>query len=644
MIKKLNQVLTKQFETTDELLAHFREVLPYRTRGYHQDEIGPIIPENTSEKANKFLNRVFDLGGYTMEMKDGLNWYATPTGDLEWNGGFVRHGHLVVMANEYVKTGDERFAAEIINQMIDYIENVPVFDPEGKPYLEYKQSTWRPFEAAARMGETWPEALGKIINSESMTGDLFAKILLSVYEHACFIRIHHWKTGNHAVGEVAALGITSVFYSEFKEAENWRNYAVDFLMGMWEHQFHKDYYTNEMSGGYHWVAMRSFFAFYEVGKKNGYEEIFPQLYVDRLIQASYAELYQEKPDYSIPITNDSSSKSNRKAQLERIYNLFGLEEIKYRLTEGKEGVKPEHTSYFFNESRVGIMRENWKTDAKYLFFDMGRWGDNHMNEDQLNIELSAYGRNFLINCGRWRYTTSPDVDWLEQARYFKKTAAYNSLIVDGYSQLPGDADGFMVTKEDYDYAKGVFDAGYGLNNYNNNSGTTFEKGEEVTAAHKLSDITHTREVIFVKPGFWIMRDTVDTVEEHEPELIFHYREGDVVKKEDAFVTTFEDANLILKTVSDKSLNTVIYKGSEEPFRGWHCPYYDQRIPAPEVGIKQKGSGKLVFHTLLFPVLGEVNEIPELQVVEDGYVVTYNNTTWNVKVGEDGACDIQKTEK
>ena len=639
MLEKLNQILNIKFETTEDLLDHFRKVLPYRTRGYHQDEIGPIIPENTSEKANKFLNRSFDLGGYTMEMQDKLNWYATPTGDLEWNGGFVRQGHFVVMANEYVKTRDERFAAEIIVQMIDYAETMPVFDPTGKPYLEYKQSTWRPFEAAARVGETWPETLGKIICAESMTGDLFAKILWSIYEHACFIRIHHWKTGNHAVGEVAALGITSVFYSEFKEATNWRNYAVDFLMNMWNKQFHKDFYTNEMSGGYHWVAMRSFFAFYEVAKKNDFEELFPKLYVDRLIQASYAELYQDKPDYSIPITNDSSSNSNRKAQLERIYKLFGIEEIKYRLTEGNEGNKPEFTSYFFPESRVGFMRNSWNLDANYLFFDMGRWGDNHMNEDQLNIELSAYGRNFLINCGRWRYTTSPDVDWLDEARYFKTTASYNSLIIDGQSQLPGDAQGFMHINEDYDYAKGTFDAGYGNKNYNNNSGTSFEKGEEVTSASKLSGITHTREVIFVKPSFWIVRDSVDTIDEHEAEVIFHFREGDLQSIDNAIFTKFDDSNLIVKSTSDNDLKFKTFKGSKSPFRGWHCPYYDQIIEAPELSIKQKGSGTLVFNTLLYPVRGIVDEVPSFKATEEGYIVSYKGSITEVKIDIEGKCLI-----
>lgn len=637
MINKINELLNKKFKDLKAVLDFYKSVLPERTEDYHQDEIGPIIPENCSEMAEKFSQNIFDLGGYTMEMKDSLDWYATPTGDLEWNGGFVRQGHFVVMANEYVKTGDEKYAKAIISQMLDYIKNIPVYDPEGKPYLEYKQSTWRPFEAAARMGETWPEALGKIMSSPSLTPDNFGKILLSLHEHAVFIRKHHWKTGNHAVGEVAALGISTVFFQEFKESEDWRNYAVNFLLDMWDKQFHKDYYTNEMSGGYHWVAMRSFFAFYEVGKKNGFEEMFPAIYVERLVNSSKAEMYQDKPDYSIPITNDSSSKSNRREQLIRVNKMFHLPEIDYRLSEGKKGIKPEMTSYFFEDARVAIMRSDWSEKANYLFFDMGRWGDNHMNEDQLNIELSCFGRNILNNCGRWRYTTSPDVSWLDEARYFKTTASYNSLIIDGYSQQPGDAEGYMKITDHYDYAEGVFSGGYGTKDYPAKQ----EVGESVTSSYKIEDVTHKRKVIFIKPFFYFVVDEITCKDSHEAELIFHYRTGELAKAEGSFYTQFDQGNLILKTISDNDIQTEIYSGSKDPFRGWHCPYYDQIEPAPELSLKQKGNGEMVFNTLLFPVKGKIDEIPEYSVEDSVHSVTYNKTSYQITIGDLGDILVSK---
>jgi hypothetical protein len=63
--------------------------------------------------------------------------------------------------------------------------------------------------------------------------------------------------------ETADLGLLGVFYPEFLDAPRWRAYAADFLTGMWDTLFHADGYTREMSGGYHWVALRSYLSFYE---------------------------------------------------------------------------------------------------------------------------------------------------------------------------------------------------------------------------------------------------------------------------------------------------------------------------------------------------------------------------------------------
>ncbi|MCP4428935.1 MAG: hypothetical protein GY803_31000, partial [Chloroflexi bacterium] len=517
-----------------------------------------------------------------------------------------------------------------------YIDNVPRFEPVGRPYLEYKKSTWRPFEVAGRIAETWPEALAKIINSPAMTPETWGKIFYAIYDQADFISIHHWKTGNHATLEVADLGIIGVFYQEFKRAEEWRNYSVKFLMGMWHELFHEDGYTKEMSGGYHWVAMRSYFSYYEVAQNNGFAGIFPAEFTERLICNSLAELYQDKPDYSIPITNDSNTKTNRKEQLERMAAAFELPEIDYRLTDGAEGAPPEHTSFYFPVARVGFMRSDWTQDANYMFLDLGRWGDNHMNEDQLNIEVFAKGRPFLTNCGRWRYTTSdPTAPWMPWARYFKTTASYNCVLVDDFLQINGDADGYMKVYEKYDYAEGWFDEGFGIDVADIDEKELKDKGVTQKKIKKL-DAKHIRKVMFVKPDFWILRDEVFAGGEHRAEQVWHYYDGDLQQKGDAWVTQFDNANLVLQTMGQNGIAPTYYKGSDDPIAGWHCTYYDAKRPAPELRLKQEGTDNIVFHTLLFPVKGSVNALPIFEVADSGYNVTFAGNTWTIKapsVGE-----------
>ncbi len=637
----INAILNREFDSLEALLRFYRQELPRRTAGYHQEEVGPVMHHDKPGEADRFVTKQFHLGEYTMDMSAGLDWYATPTGDLEWNGGLVRHGYFMLLAKRYRETGDEQYAEAIIEHLLDYIQRVPPFEPEGRPYLEYKKSTWRPFEVAGRAAETWPEALAQIITSPSLTPESWATILYSIHEHGCFLAKHHWRTGNHACLETAAMGLLGIFYAEFKEAEAWRRYAVDFLMRMWPEQFHQDGYTKEMSGGYHWVALRSFFSLYEAATRNGYADLFSGEYLERLRLSARAELLQDKPDFTVPITNDSNTQTNRREQLERIAATLDLPEVVYVLSAGATG-SPPPASYFFPEARVGIMRSDWSRNARYLFFDMGRWGDNHMNEDQLNIEVSAYGRKFLVNSGRWRYTTSPNAPWMTRAKYFKTTAAYNSVLVNGYNQIPGDAQGEMGITEKFDYAKGVFAAGYGIEATQADERLLREKGVGHNHVCLVKEVLHQREVFFAKPDFWVVRDTLQGAELQQAEQIWHFYDGTltIAPGGRGMMTQFDDANLIIISYGGELTELMKYEGSQEPFRGWHCPYYDQLRPAPELAYTRRGNGKIVFDTLIFPVLGTIRTIPDFEVTSQGYRVAFGGRDWEIIAPCQGKWQLQ----
>jgi hypothetical protein len=631
LLENINRISGNPFQDLDACLEHFRAVLPERVGDYHQEEVGPIYHHKRPDEADRFVSRQFHLGETTVDMSKGLDWFAAPDGDLEWNGGLVRHGYFMLLAEAYKRTGNEIYAQTIIEHMLDYIETVPVFDPSGKPYLEYKKSTWRPFEAAARAAETWPEALAKIIKSPSMTSESWARILLSIHEHAVFLRKEHWMHGNHATLEVAALGIIACFFQEFRFRDEWLNYAVEFLEDMWPKLFAEDGYSREMSGSYHWVAMRSYFSFYEVACRTGFGDLFPDRYRERLVRNSYAELYQDKPDTTTPVSNDSSFTIRRLEQLTRMHRLLDIPEIGFFLNGGKPPGKPAATSFFYPHSRVGIMRSDWTPEASYLYFDMGPWGDNHMNQDQLSVEVFAKGRHFLVNGGKWRYTTSnPDADWMPMAKYFKATASYNAVLVNGYGQMFGDAEGRMVTAPAYDYADGSFKVGFGEEVPGIDETLLRTRGLATRMENRLPQVSHRRQVFFAKPDAWIIRDTVHGPGLHHAEQVWHFLEGPLraLNEENTiWCTDFEDANLILVSEGKASQ----FEGQKDPiFAGWHCPYYNQLRPAPELRFRQDGTREIVFHTLLLPVTGKVTSAPAFEVRPEAYHIHHDNLSITVR--------------
>ena len=271
---------------------------------------------------------------------------------------------------------------------------------------------------------------------------------------------------------------------------------------------------------------------------------------------------------------------------------------------------------------------------------MGPWGDNHMNQDQLSIEVSGKGRHFLINGGKWRYTTSdPDADWMPLAKYFKATASYNCVLVNGFGQVFGDAEGTMKVSYDYDYADGFFKAGFGEEVPGRDEKLFKERGLSTLMEDRLPGVTHRRQVFFARPHGWIVRDTIEGPGIKSADQLWHFFEGPVapLDSRQAWATQFEDSNLVMVTKGSGPQSAEVFEGQREPFfAGWHCPYYDQLRPAPEVRFTQIGNRRIVFHTLLLPVSGPVTEVPTFDIMQTHYAVRAGDIAFNVKTPVAGA--------
>ena len=64
-----------------------------------------------------------------------------------------------------------------------------------------------------------------------------------------------------------------------------------------------------------------------------------------------------------------------------------------------------------------------------------------------------------------------------------------------------------------------------------------------------------------------------------------------------------------------------FHGQEDPIRGWHCPYYDIKEPAPELRFRRVAAGSTTFHTLAYPYEGRSDAAPPtFTVLENGYEV------------------------
>ncbi len=611
----------RSLANAENAFQFYRRELGNRIPDDIAEELGPVMQQKREDLAEKYVRNIFCLGEHCIDFGASPDWTFAPEGDLEWTCTLSRHHQLEELAWKYRDTQDEKYAETGISQILGWISRVPKPDlPDaafremlGERYLKIKRSNWRTLETGFRIGETWLLALKYFIHSRLMTPEKFAVIMDSIHEQARYLRGCHWTKGNHSILETSFLAVCAMIFRELPEAGEWLEHCVSFLMSARGREFRPDGYSRENSGGYRWVMVRGYFNMYRTAEINGMSDIFPGDFRSWLEHVCKAELYHLKPDFSVPVTNESNSGTTRKTQLERIREAFGDREIQYFLSRGRNGSQPLLSSYFYPDTGLAVMRSDWSEEALYLNFDMGAKG-GHCIGDQLSVEVSAFGRNFLVNGGRWRYTTSAgDLDWMRQAEYFKSSASCNTVTPAGYTQVIGNARGNMKISEKSDVAEGSFREGY------TNGGQTVE-------------IFHRRLVYFRKRDFWIVRDVIDGNGKIPVELLWHFApENDVelLPEHNCAVTRNRDVNLVVMLLPPVNFKFELFRGSENPIRGWHCPEYSNKVPAYELVVSQ--TGPCVFETLIFPVSGKVKKLPEFKKSQNEYIIKYCEKNWKVNL-------------
>jgi hypothetical protein len=242
------------------------------------------------------------------------------------------------------------------------------------------------------------------------------------------------------------------------------------------------------------------------------------------------------------------------------------------------------------------MRSGWQPDARFMIVDAGRFGSAHGHEDKLNFELFAFGQPFIVESGTYTYVFNR---W---QRYFKSSFAHNIITIDGKSQLrspdedlwvsepPEEMPNTWVTTEGYDYLEAIYDRGWG------------NIKEEM-----FFGPTHTRRILFVRPDYWIIWDTVDGNETRDLTLRYHLAaEPDVQLGDDGIIrANYADGpGIAIVQLQNNDIKASLVKGSEQPVQGWISSRYGSKIAAPVVEYHQKTELPSAFVTLLMPFDGQ----------------------------------------
>ncbi|MBI2298511.1 MAG: heparinase II/III-family protein [Armatimonadetes bacterium] len=251
-----------------------------------------------------------------------------------------------------------------------------------------------------------------------------------------------------------------------------------------------------------------------------------------------------------------------------------------RWASGRGGTPPAITSLLFPYAGWMVMRSGWRgPDERYALLEAGPYGFGHQHEDKLNLIVYGYGREHVSDAGYYDYDASA---W---RRYVLSTRGHNTLRIDGQDQHRAGltatyvtstpvADLAWDTSPDLDYACGVYADGYG-------------PGWAIR-------VTHRREVVFVKPDYFVVVDTVEGEGAHTIESLFHLNhdeadvEGSVARSVDPGVS-----NVLVAAAPVDGLQVRIAKGETAPeVQGfipgerWHASWRTPGATPPEHGKRE----------------------------------------------------------
>ncbi len=508
----------------------------------------------------------------------GLDWnYKGPTNDIEWAWALNRHYHIKWLFLAYITTGRSKYLDKLDEHLRDWVV-------ASAPYPRVQSNTpmWRELEVGLRT-EIWVPVFFGLQSKDLFAPGTRLLMLTSIPEHAHSLRYFHAGI-NHAVMELSGLALLSATFPEFKNSSEWMDYCKRTLCAEIERQVYPDGALKELTSHYHWVAMDYFGRFAETCKRVG--EPVPQAF-ERTLETMHNYLaYALCPDGSNPLNNDSDRMDLRQTVL-RAADRFNRRDWAFAASAGEQGDKPPSPpSRVFEWAGHLVSRSGWAREDQWSFFDIGPWGTAHQHNDKLHLSIHAYGRDLLIDSGRFSY--AGDIAKRFGAEYARHSRGHNVVLIDGCGQGPGPAvveralgSSDYLLAPAFDFARGSF------------SGFTDLEGEA----------THTRALLYVRGRYWIVVDRITTDRPRALETLWHFHPRCTVQLSDksAYTSDVESGNLRIVSAHPEAWTVDVFSGQDQPHpQGWYSERYNLVDKAPTAVYRAKIQHSSVFAWLLVP--------------------------------------------
>jgi hypothetical protein len=552
----------------------------------------------------------FPIQGRTLDLGIEPDWLgAALPADKEWRLEWSKFYYGLDLAAAAENTGNVTFARVWQQLVLSWIAQVAVAAD--------------PSDVIGRRIQNWVYAWSRFaerFDLEAERPGFTGAITASLRAQIAHLECHLTRERNHRTLELYALFIAALALPDLDPGQRLLQFAIAALDANLAADVLPDGVQRERSTHYHHVVLRSFLGLRENARR--FRIAMPSGFDDRLTRACEFALHCHRPDGAIPALSDSDSGSYLDL-LALAGELLNRPDFTYVATRGRQGTPPAQHHASFPFGGYFIQRSGWGehqplTDERYLIFDCGPLGDGgHGHYDALGVEIAANGRPLVVDPGRYTYCDDPP-HW---RRWFKSTAAHNTVTVDGLDQTPyrrGKPKGPMAEAR--------------LVQRLSVDGLDVLWGEVISPAY---DAVHRRRIVFVADEYWLIEDRLTSPNAHRYQLRFHLtpdaRDRTAVHRS-AGCTTVITPGLAL--VSDAGPKPVLEYG-------WISSQYGIRQAAPVVVFTVEDAADAAFITLVAPVAVGQRELPQLTVdrasracvvhVHDGIV--HDQVAWTIDGSE-----------
>lgn len=563
----------------DDRYAALQAVVAYyRQKSWPEPLVDQLLMPSGNQSAENrriaddLLEDVFTLQGITAKQPrlagGGLDWYhGGPKDDKEWSWFLNRHRYLLNLLDAHATTGDRRYIQVVDALLHDWVLANPFPDRFNLT------APWRALETARRIDRSWLETMIALRNHPDFRPETFLLMLSSLPDHAVNLMQYPTPSGNHRLTEHAMLGKLAVFFPEFRDAPLWKRVATDVVLELALEQNYPDGSYKELANHYQLVALRSFQQLYNllsVTEKDA-DALRLRPHLEKMWSYVVGVM---RPNLSGPLNNDSDLDPNGKRVAEAA-SYFDRDDWRTYLDGTSEEAQP---SRFYPWAGHAVMRDSWRPDARWAFFDLGPLGTAHEHADRLHLSISLGQQDFLVDKGRYTYVRGPLRD------YFRGPRGHNLVLLNGKgSQVPPRE---VTTPMEVVHAISPHRELYG--------GSVAFRGPVSGEGY------HTRYVWFFRNTGWIVIDEVVAFGPYELTTLWHFHPDISVMAEASGLVASAPDGQTLYLIHDRIVGHAVSDGAYElrrgqatpEYAGWYSAQFNERLPAWEARYRERISGPI----------------------------------------------------